>query len=75
VQLEPLSALTTLRALNLLGCKLREVPASLAALPHLERLSLANNFLEKLPDGAYLARLTSLDISTNKCARSTEGLG
>lgn len=64
MQLAPLAGLTSLSALDLSRCGLKELPQEAVALP-LRTLLLAGNKLAALPEGPYLAALERLDCGNN----------
>ena len=55
-----------LQSLVLSECSLETYPAALCSLASLTSLDLCMNYLTRLPAGPYLARLHTLDISSNE---------
>ena len=66
-----------LRALRLVGIKLREVPDELGRnLPGLEILNMSNNFLRTLPDSiVYMTSLTQLSVLHNELETLPDRMG
>lgn len=64
---DKLSFLTNLKFLELVGCELKSVPASIINLKQLEYLNLSLNYLSVLPDNiSEITNLKEIDL-TNNC--------